>query len=134
VKLQKVDIVGLEAAQRIFDRADQPESRGTGIVWPIPHRQAGLGGDQHRVAPALDGLAKYLLRSAVRIHVCRVEQIDAGLKADVYQASRFLGAGIAPMPQQRTGTPKRGCAEAERRDYCARVSERAIVHDKDPWC
>ena len=51
--LVKVDIVGLEAAQRVVDGVREPASRGTALVRIVAHRMKRLGGEHDVVAPAL---------------------------------------------------------------------------------
>ena len=64
----------------------------------------------------LDGLAEDFFREAVGVDVGGVEEIDAGLHADINELARFLDVGFAqalknsvpppkvPVPKQSTGT------------------------------
>ncbi len=71
-------------------------ARRTGVVRPIAHREAGLGGDQHAVlALAAENLAKDFLGGAGRIDIGRVDQVDAGIEAHIDEAAGFGNAEIA---------------------------------------
>src|SRR3546814_10055223 len=76
-------------------------ARRADIVRAIAHAQRGLGRHDHPVASALDRRAEDRLRSAVGIHVGGIEEIDAGVEADVDDASRLFDAGVAPGAEQR---------------------------------
>lgn len=116
VELQQVDMVRTETTQRAFDRADQTAARHAAVARAVAGRQAGLGRDQDGVAPSLDRLAQHLFGSPVRIDVGGIEQIDAGLQADVDQPAgldriarpQAPNSGPlppkVPVPRLRTGT------------------------------
>ena len=110
--------------RRIRREREEPASFG-----PVAHRQAGLGGDEHPVAPALDRCAEHLLRRAVGVDVGGVEHRDPGVEADVDEPARFLGVGVAPGAEQRSLAAERAGAEAQRRDLEARTRPAACT----PW-
>ena len=61
VDLVEVDVVGLQAAQRVLDRAHDPAPRVAPLVGVVAHRAADLGGEHDVVAAALERLADDLL-------------------------------------------------------------------------
>ncbi|MNT35289.1 hypothetical protein D3C72_1713110 [compost metagenome] len=114
MQLHQVDIVGAEAAQRIVDALDQPGARGAGIIRAIAHRQRHLGGDQHIVAPSLDGRAEHFFGGAVGVDIGRIEQIDAGLDADVDETACLDIVAVAPGAEKRPLATERAGAETQR--------------------
>ena len=66
VDLQEVDVVGPQAPQRGLGRGDDVVAREAGVVGPLAHREAHLGGEQEAVAAAaVERLADDLLRRPV---------------------------------------------------------------------
>jgi hypothetical protein len=51
--LVEVDEVGTESSQALFARSDPVVPREAALVRSRPAREAGLGGQQHPVAPAI---------------------------------------------------------------------------------
>jgi hypothetical protein len=101
-----------EPLQRSIHRADQAGARRAPVVRPVAGRQAGLGGDQHVLAPPLDRLAEHLFRSAGRIDVGGIEEVDAGFQADIDKAAGLFDIGRAPVAEQRAGATERAGSEA----------------------
>ena len=61
VDLVEIDVVGLQAAQRVLDRADDPAPRIALLVRVLAHRAVDFGGQHDVVATALERLADDLL-------------------------------------------------------------------------
>src|SRR5205823_3814583 len=72
-----VDVIGVEAAEAVFECAPQMIARGAAIVRTIAGGEIGLGGDQHAVALVSQSLGENFLRAAVGVAVGGVEEIDA---------------------------------------------------------
>src|SRR3546814_15806065 len=89
-------------------------ARRADIVRAIAHAQRGLGRHDHAFASALDRRAEDRLRSAVGIHVGGIDEVDAGVEADVDDASRLFDVGVAPGAEQRSLAPAGSGAEAGR--------------------
>jgi hypothetical protein len=60
VRLEQVDLVGAESAQRRVDRPDEPGPGGSRVVRPVTGRQAALGRDEDGAASASDRLSQHL--------------------------------------------------------------------------
>src|SRR6187402_1019711 len=124
----QVDMIGLEPLEACLDRADQMETRRTGIVGPGALAEAGLGRDQGLVALALERRTQNLLRRTFRIDVGGVEQGDARIEADVDQPAGLIDIGRAPSLEEGIGAAERAGAEAQCGDLEAGAAELAIVH------
>src|SRR6476620_8190763 len=85
--------------------------------------EAALGGDEYGIAPALDRLAKDLLRHTVRVAVGRVEPAAAGLEADVDHAPRLGDVRRAPRLEEFIAAAEGAGAERECRNHEARCAE-----------
>jgi hypothetical protein len=57
VDLVEVDVVGLQAAQRVLDLGDDPAPRVALLIRVIAHRAVHLGGQHDVVAAPLERLA-----------------------------------------------------------------------------
>ena len=120
-----------QPAQARLAACDEVVAREAGVVGPVPHRQARLGGEQHAVAPAAQRLADDLLRHAVGVDVGGVDQVDAGVEAQVDLAR---GAGDVGHPDRRVRAPaaEGHRAERQRRDAQAGAAELAVLHSQPP--
>src|SRR5258708_10636979 len=87
-----------------------------------------LGGDEGQVAPALKCRAEHILGADVGVAVGGVEEVDAGFKADVEQAARFVDFGAAPGFEKLVGAAERSGAETESGDFEAGASEKTVFH------
>ncbi len=114
VQLEEVEVVGAEAAQGGVDGGGEAGAGGAGVVGAVAGGQAGLGGDQHLVAAALDRPAEDLLGGAVGVDVGGVEEGDAGVDGDVEQAAGLGLVGGAPGAEQRAPAAEGAGAEGER--------------------
>jgi len=70
-------------------------ARQPGVVGTVAHRHPRLGGQEHIVATSGDRLPENLLRHPGRIHVCRVEQVDACVEAERDLLLRAVDIGRA---------------------------------------
>jgi hypothetical protein len=84
------------------------------------------------VAPALEGLAEDLLGHPARVHVRRVDEVHAGVEAEVELAPGaghvdVPDAGEVPLPSEAHGP------EGEGGDPQARASQLAEVHERSSF-
>ena len=128
--MQMVDvyIIGAQPAQAGFERPAQMVARGADVIRPVAKAKCCLGGDQRPVALAVQSLAQHLLRVAIGVNVRRVEEVDAGLQANVNQPSRFLYIGRAPCFEKIVATAKRTGTKTECGNFEAGASQQSIFH------
>ena len=132
MNLVEVDVVGIEALERIFAGTNDVQARVTVVVRaelrrivdakPRPSLAVvDLGGNQHLVAFAefLDGLADNLLARPIGVGVARIHQVDTGIEAHFQNARRLLG---------RRRIHEVVGAQSQRRDLNAGTAENAIIH------
>ena len=117
-----------EAAQTGFAGADEVIARGAEIVGAVAHGEGGFGGDEHAIAFAGDGFAEDFFGDAVGINVGGVEEIDAGVEADVDEAGGFGDVAAAPGFEEFVAAAKGAGAEAENGDLQAGVAELSEFH------
>ena len=122
VHLVEVDVVGVEPAQRVLDRRDDPAPRAAARFGSSPIGHEELRREHDVVATALDRLADDLLGLAGRVDVGGVDEVDPGVQRAVDDADRVVLVGVAPGAEHHR-------AEAELGDLDAGASERAVV----PW-
>ena len=89
-----------------------------------------LGGDERLVALALERLAQDLLRAAVGVDVGGVEQVDAGLEADVHQPRGLGDVGCAPGLEKLVAAAERAGAKAENGNLEAGASQKTVFHGR----
>src|SRR4051794_16650053 len=128
MELIEIDVVGAEALEAHLAGADDLLPRRAIVVRACAHRHAGLRGDEHLVAPALNRLAKDLLRQASRITVGGVEHVRTSRKSYVDKLGGFLDVGRAPLSQNLAASAEGSRTEDEGRDLQPRSSKRAILH------
>ena len=128
VQVIQIDVVGAKAAQAVLAGAEDVEARGAIVVGAGTHALGHLRRNQHVVAPALDGLAQYLLRKAQRVSVRSVEHVDAGFEAEVHHARGFGDVDGAPGTKELRAAAEGRRTEGEYGDFEARVSEQSIFH------
>ena len=128
MQLQQVDVVGAQAGQRRMHAFDQVVARAAHVVGPRPAAQRQLGGDDGLVPPALERLAQDGFGGAIGVHIGGVEQVDAGLQADVDDAARGRCVGAAPGAEQRALATEGAGAKAQGRHVKAGAAERAVFH------
>ena len=93
--LVQVDPIGAEAPQTGFAATDDVTARQAAIVRSVAHSTIDLGRQDHAIAPTLERFAEHPLRLAARVHVGRIEQVDAGVEAAIHQPPRFCHIGGA---------------------------------------
>ena len=96
VDLVEVDPVGVQAAQRVLDRPDDPAPGAALPVGVLAHGAVELGGQDDVVAAALEGLADDLLGLALGVDVGGVDEVDAGVQRGVDDADGVVVVGVAP--------------------------------------
>jgi hypothetical protein len=121
VNLIKIDMVGLQAAERRLHCLHYPASRIALLVRILAHGPVHLGGQHDVVAPAFQCLADDLLRLAAAIPVGGVDEVDAGVQGFVDDADAVVVVGIAQSAEHHR-------AQAIRGDFDSSFSERAILH------
>jgi hypothetical protein len=67
VDLVEVDVVGLQAAQRVLDRGHDPASRGALLIGIVAHWATELGREDDAVTTPFERLAHNLFRVAVGV-------------------------------------------------------------------
>ena len=99
VGLVQVDVVGVQPAQAVLDLLHDPPPRRTPLVGVVAHGRHELGGQHHAVAPPLERLADDLLGLARRVHVGRVNEVDARIEGGVDDADAVVVVAVAPCPE-----------------------------------
>ena len=124
VHLVEVDVVDLQAAQRVLDLADDPAARVARLVGVlVVHVAVELGGQEDVVAAALAGLQRLaddLLGLAAGVDVGGVDDVDAGVEGAVDDRDRLVVVGVAPRAEHHR-------AEGQRADLDAGAAERSVV-------
>ena len=124
VHLVEVDVVDLQAAQRVLDLADDPAARAARLVGVlVVHVAVELGGQEDVVAAALAGLQRLaddLLGLAAGVDVGGVDDVDAGVEGAVDDRDRLVVVGVAPRAEHHR-------AEGQRADLDAGPAEGAVV-------
>jgi len=105
------------------------ETRRTLAVRVVSHREGRLGRDQDLVPPSLDHLTENLFREALGIDLCRIEEIDAGIEAEIDHAGSRRDIGLTEMTKELAAAAETGGAEAEDRNLQAGTPELAMLHE-----
>src|SRR4051794_25207439 len=119
--LVEVDVVGVEAPQRVLDGLHDPAARGALMVDLVAHLAVELRGEDDVVAAAFQCLADDLLVLTLRIDIRRVDEVDACVEGGVDDPDRLLVVGLAPRPEHHR-------AEAQGADLDAGPTEVAVLH------
>src|SRR5580692_6490062 len=122
VDLVQVDVVGLQAAQRVLDLGHDPAARVAALVRVGAHRAVHLGREHDVVAASLQRLADDLLRFAGGVPVGGVDEVDPGVEGLVDDAGRVFVVGIAAGPEHHR-------AERVGADLDAGPAEGAVLHE-----
>src|SRR5215469_14747730 len=128
VHVVDVDDVGVEAAEAGFAGLNEVITRGADVVGIFAHGERGFRRDEYTVALAGDGFAEDFLGDALRVNVGGVEQIDAGIEADIHEAGGLGDVAAAPGFEEFVGPAEGGRAERENGDLESRVSELSVFH------
>ena len=122
----KVDVVGLQAPQRVLaGRDDGLAARAAAVRVAGIQVAAELGGDDEAVAAsrvAADVVAEDLLGVTLRVEVRGVDEVAADLDVAVHDLLRFLDGGAPPEV-----FAERHRTEAQRADTESRSAERYVV-------
>ena len=122
VDLVQVDVVGAEAAQRVFTGADDPRpGRAPAVEHVVAHGVMQLRRDDDLVATVADPGADDLLGLAVAVHVGSVDEVDAGFERTMHDAHAVVVVGVAVLPEHHR-------AEAQPADRDAGAAECRVLH------
>ena len=84
VQVVDVDVVGVEALEGAFERGGEVVARAADVVRALAGAEGGLGGEEDVLALEVgDGFAEDVFALAVGVDIGGVEEIAAGLHADV---------------------------------------------------
>jgi hypothetical protein len=126
--LIKIDDIGAQPFQTCLAFADEMPARETTIVWPLPHRIARLGRDQHAgLALRPHRLADQLFRAAAGIDIGGVDEIHAGVGDDVEQLAHLVELEIADFGEVSLAAEGHR-AHRQHRDLEARIAQLPIFH------
>jgi hypothetical protein len=95
VHLLKVDVVGLEPAQARLERTSEVTARVAGPVGAFHEGEVALGGEDDLFPSPLKGRTHDLLGLSGRVHVGRVEEVDAVVECPVDEADTLVPVGVA---------------------------------------
>ena len=118
--LVEVDVVGLQAAQRVLDRGHDPAPRRALLIGIVTHRAAHLGREDDAVAAPLQSLADDHL--GVAVGVGGVDEVDPGVQRLVDDAGRVVRVGVADGRREHQGAERVGA------DLDAGPAEGAVLH------
>ena len=96
--LIQVDVIRLQAAQRILDLLHDPLPGAAAVVRPVVHRHEELRREHDVVAATLQGLADDLFRHTAGVHVSGVDEVDPGIECAMDDADRVGAVVVAPRP------------------------------------
>ncbi len=102
VDLVEIDVVGLEAAEAVFDGVVEVLTTEPFLVGVVTHRVVEFGGDDDFVAgdaESFDRTAEDFFADAERVHVGSVEKVDAEFPGfgDEREAFGFLENPLTPL-------------------------------------
>ncbi len=125
VDLVQVDVVGLQAAQRVLDLGHDPAPGVASLVGIVAHRRRTLGREDDVVAAPLERLADDLFGLAAGVHVGGVDEVDPRVQRLVDDADRVVMVGVADGPEHHR-------AERVGTDLDAGPAEGAVLHAAPP--
>jgi len=96
--LVDVDVVGAQAAQRIFDLLQDASARRIAIDFSVAPFQSRLGGDDRLTSHARERGADDFLGHPEAVHRCGIDQVDALMQSGVNGGNRFALIGSSPHP------------------------------------
>jgi len=120
VDLIEVDVIGLEAAQRVLGRGHDPAPRGSLVVGIVTYRAAESGRQHNAVAAALERFAHDHFGLAVRVG--GVDHVDPRVQRFADDADRVVVVGVAD------GRAECQCAKRVGADLDAGPPESAVPH------
>ena len=127
VQLIEVDVVGAKPPQTVLSSLNDVVPRRSRVVRAIAHGIAHLSRDEHLIPIGAERLAEYLFGQAAGIHVCCVEEVDAGVARQPYLLTRPLHVDLADGAGPPPATKAHG-AEGDRRNTQAATAELSILH------
>jgi hypothetical protein len=107
VHLIQVDVIRLQAPQRILGLLHDPLPGAATLIGPVVHRHEELRRQHDVVAAPPQGLAGDLLRHAAGIHVGGVDEVDPGIECAVNDADRVGAVVVAPRPEHHRAQAQR---------------------------
>ena len=130
-----VDVVDVHAAEAVFAGLNEVIARGAGVVGAVAHGEGGFARDEHAIAFTGDGFAKDFFGESAGVDVGGVEEIDAGVEADVDKARSFGNVAGAPGFEKFRAAAEGPGAETENGNLQAGMAELSEFHvDFDaPW-
>jgi hypothetical protein len=120
VELVEIDVVGLQAAQRVLDRGRDPAPRGSLLIGIVTCRAAELGREDDTVAAALERLTHDYFGLAVRVG--GVDHVDPRVQRLVDDPGRVVVVGVADGRAKCQGAERVGA------DLDAGPPEGAVLH------
>ena len=133
MKLQQIDVVAGETAQRGVDGAHQMHAAVPDVVRSATAAVAGLGCDQDVVASRAQRLAEHRLAFSLGVDVGGVEQVDARVERDAHDAIRFfLGEPAYHLVERVPGAAEGARPERDARDEQADPAELLVLHQETP--
>ena len=131
VQLVQVDVVELQARQARLHAVENVAARRAARVRAGARVAEHLGRHHHVVAchlQVLQRLARDLLGRAARVHVGRVDEVDAGVQRLADQAFGVGLLQVADLAPDAAGAAEGHGAQAEFRDEQAGAAEGVVAH------
>src|ERR1700678_4524589 len=96
--LIEIDVIGAETAQARINLGHDGLARNAHAVWTGTHAEIDFGGDRHLLASCelFKRSPDDFFAGATRVHVCRIEEIDAAFDGTLDERPAFL---LAQGPQ-----------------------------------
>jgi hypothetical protein len=102
-----VDAVGLQAAQAVFDFAQDVAPVQPFAVDALAHAKADLAGDHQFVAVAGHELTEQRFGAPAPVDIGAVEEVDAGVAAAGIECGRSRFVGVAAKGHRRNPSRRR---------------------------
>ncbi len=119
--LIQIDVVRLEATQRVLDLGDDPSPGATAVVGSVVHRHEELRRQHDVIATSLQGLTDDLLRHAAGVDIGGVDEVDPGVQCVVDDADGVGAVVVAPRTEHHR-------AQAQRTYRYPDPSQQSVVH------
>ncbi len=128
MKLQQINVIGLQSFQGGIGCHDQAVARGAKVIRAIANRQGQFGRQDDFVAASFNGFAQNLFGRTVGIDVGTVEHVQACFQADIDHAAGFAGVNCTPCTEQGTLAAKGTGPKAECRDTQTGIPQLSVFH------
>jgi len=99
VDLIEVEVIGAETAQAVFDFAHDPHPRVPPLVLTRSHLHVHLRRKHDVIATTLQRAPHDLLGLTGRVHVGRVDEVDAAVEGGVHDAHALVDVDVAPLAE-----------------------------------